>query len=708
MKLGRNDPCPCGSGKKYKHCCERKSQALPTLPPIELSQLNALLNSGLSTEAEARAGALLQKYPDDPRIWKLLATALQMQGKDALPILQKVIELSPNDALSFFSLAVEFNNRGHIDRAITSYRSALALKPNFVEALCNLGNILKSMGQFNETVKLYQQALRSNPNAALVHNSLGSALKELGRIDEALQHYQRAITIDPMFAEAHNNLGSTFRDIGQIEKALKHFQKTFEIQPRSFLYALQVHLLLPIIPASVDAIMAWRTRFQNGITALLNLPNLLGNPLDFLNSASFYLAYHNTSDRPVMEALRHFYRTRVPDLTFAAPHCLNWQPPQPGGGQRIKVGFLSELLTEHTIGKHYKGFISHLDRSRFEVVVIHAPKAKRDAFRANLDSLADKAITLPAKLKDQQQVVAAERLDVLFYPDIGMSSVTYFLAYARLAPVQATSWGHPDTSGLDTMDYYVAAASNETEGAQDNYTERLVRLNRLPCFYYQTPVTATLQLTKAELGLPTAGVLYGCPQALFKIHPDFDAVLADIAACDPTGHLMLPEGTYPEWTALLKARWAKTHPVLLERVVFMPRMNWDRFMAVMSHMDVLLDPLHFGSGNTFYDAMVFGTPVVTWAGQFGRGRNVAAAYQQMGVAAAPVAKQLQDYAPLALALGCDPAKREALRQTLLAAATESLFGDRQAVREFETFLEAAVAAAGTGGKLAEGWKPGKS
>ncbi|MBQ1236828.1 MAG: SEC-C domain-containing protein, partial [Oscillospiraceae bacterium] len=22
-KVGRNDPCPCGSGKKYKHCCGR-------------------------------------------------------------------------------------------------------------------------------------------------------------------------------------------------------------------------------------------------------------------------------------------------------------------------------------------------------------------------------------------------------------------------------------------------------------------------------------------------------------------------------------------------------------------------------------------------------------------------------------------------------------------------------------------------------------
>lgn len=29
MKIGRNDPCPCGSGKKYKHCCLAKSQGMP-------------------------------------------------------------------------------------------------------------------------------------------------------------------------------------------------------------------------------------------------------------------------------------------------------------------------------------------------------------------------------------------------------------------------------------------------------------------------------------------------------------------------------------------------------------------------------------------------------------------------------------------------------------------------------------------------------
>ncbi|MFH2116147.1 MAG: SEC-C metal-binding domain-containing protein [Spirochaetota bacterium] len=24
-KIGRNEPCPCGSGKKYRHCCQREA-----------------------------------------------------------------------------------------------------------------------------------------------------------------------------------------------------------------------------------------------------------------------------------------------------------------------------------------------------------------------------------------------------------------------------------------------------------------------------------------------------------------------------------------------------------------------------------------------------------------------------------------------------------------------------------------------------------
>jgi predicted O-linked N-acetylglucosamine transferase (SPINDLY family) len=106
--------------------------------------------------------------------------------------------------------------------------------------------------------------------------------------------------------------------------------------------------------------------------------------------------------------------------------------------------------------------------------------------------------------------------------------------------------------------------------------------------------------------------------------------------------------------------------------------------------------------------MVFGTPVVTYPGKFGRGRNVAAAYQQMGIADPPVVQRLEDYATRALALGQDAQRREALRHTLLAAANEFLFEDMQAVREFEDFLSDAVKLAAENEKLAGSWHPATS
>ena len=634
-----------------------------------------------------------------------LGTVLQTLGQteSALSSYRRAVEIEPNFAEAHSNLGNILKERGQLDAAVVSCRRAIEIKPDFAEAYNNLGIAQKELGQLDAAQASYRRALKLKPDFAGAHNNLGSVLKELGHMDAAVASYRRALELKPDYAEGHSNLGNILFELGQTESALSSYRRAVELQPQVLQHAIYAHLLLPVIPDSPGNIVEWRERYQHGIAALQDMPGTLDEPGDKFGSTSFYLAYHNENDRPMMEALCRLFRARVPDLTYAAPHVLQWQAP--ATGQRIRVGFLSEFLNDHTIGKHYQGFIRHLDRKRFEVVVIHGAKSRRDAFRHNLDTLADKVISLPAGLKKQQQTVAAEQLDVLFYTDIGMAPSTYFLAYARLAPVQATSWGHPDTTGLDTMDYYVSAVGNEPEQAEANYTERLIRLNRLPCFYHQTPASSTPALSKAALDLPQTGTLYGCPQNLFKLHPDFDAVLAAIAEGDPSGHLLLPEGKYPAWTELLKARWAKTFPILLDRVIFLPRMPWDRFMAVIAQMDVLLDPLHFGSGNTLYDAMVTGTPVVTWPGRFARGRNVAAAYRQMGLADAPIAPRLEDYAALALALGNDPVRRQALRVASLAAASRELFEDRQAVGEFEAFLEASVAAAGRREWVQSGWRP---
>lgn len=638
----------------------------------EKNMLVALFNQGRYTEEESLARKLIERFPDDAFAWKALGTALKPQGRsmEALEAERKAVELSPLDA----------------------------------EAHNNMGNTLQEYGRLSEAEACYRRAVEIEPNYAEAYANLGIVLNEQERPAEAESCYRRALTIKPDYTKALANLANSLHNLGRIEEAEICYRRVLEIRPDDFESALGFHLLMPIISESLESIASWRERYRAGLKALMDAPgSLVEDPGKRVNLLSFYLAYHNQDDRPIMEEQRRLFRARLQDLTFVSPHVPSWHL-HGASGKRIRVGFISELLRNHTIGRLNRGFIRHLDRKRFEVVIIHMMKGIRDEFSHEIDRMADAVVTLPVHMKSQQQAVADLKLDVLYYTDIGMSPSTYFLAYARLAPVQATTLGHPDTTGLDTMDYFVSAASIEPEEADEYYTERLIRLNRIPC-YYQPPTAPENPPTRVALGLPERGTLYGCPQTLFKIHPDFDAVLAAIAEGDPEGYIVLLAGNRPLWPELLKTRWAKSFPILTERVIFLPLMPLERFMALLGMIDVLLDPIHFGSGNSLYEAMLCGTPFVTWPGRFMRARIVAAAYRQMGIADAPVAGCLEDYAPLALALGHDPDRRQALREASVDAAGRELYADIQAVREFEAFLEAAVAAAARGEKLPMGWRP---
>jgi predicted O-linked N-acetylglucosamine transferase (SPINDLY family) len=700
-------------------------------------ELAALFNARRYGELESRANALLEQYPHAGSVWHFLGLGLQMQGKEGLPVLQKAAELLPDDAEVRCNLATVLMAKGQRDEAIANYRRALtsnpgyivghfglgnalmaagmpeeaaashrrALKinPNYVDAHVNLGNALMALGQLDEAVAHHRRALEIKPDCAEAHNSLGIELAELEQLDNAVASYRRALELKPNFGDAHFNLGSALARLGQLDDALTYFRRALEQQPNSLQYAARTQLLLPAVAESSASLAVWRDRYQKGIVALSDTPHKMEDAGKGFNAETFFLAYHNGNDRTVMESLSRCLRKAMPDLTVMSPHLPNWQLPSTRG-QRIRVGFISEYWTGHTIAKLFHGFIHHLDRSKFEAVLIHSANAKQDGFSKQLEQLADRTTTLPARRAAQQQMLMDEKLDVLFYPDIGMSSQTYFLAYGRVAPVQVVSWGHPDTTGLDTMDYFVSAASIEPEDADEHYTERLIRLNRLPCFY-KILMAPDLIPDRASFGLPVTGTLYGCPQTLIKVHPDFDDVLVAIAEGDLAGHIVLLEGKKPALVAQLKARWAKSAPLLLERVIFLPAMSLDGFMKMLQHMDVLLDPLHFGSGNTLYEAMVYGIPVVTWPGQFMRGRIVAGAYRQLGITDAPIAQRIEDYAELALALGRDPERRAALRSAMQEAAKRELFDDMQAVREFEKFLSAAVDAAACGEKLPKGWRP---
>ena len=124
-------------------------------------------------------------------------------------------------------------------------------------------------------------------------------------------------------------------------------------------------------------------------------------------------------------------------------------------------------------------------------------------------------------------------LDVLLYTDLGMEGFTWSLAFSRLVRVQAAMWGHPITSGLETIDYFISSDLAEAEGAEANYTEKLDPPEESAALLF--PSAARYRARARSFQLPADAHVYGCLQATFKLHPEFDVVLAEILKRDEKG-----------------------------------------------------------------------------------------------------------------------------------------------------------------------------
>ncbi|MDO8123228.1 MAG: hypothetical protein Q6364_02470 [Candidatus Hermodarchaeota archaeon] len=406
------------------------------------------------------------------------------------------------------------------------------------------------------------------------------------------------------------------------------------------------------------------------------------DPYKQVGSTNFFLAYHALNDKEIQKIIASFYIDACPDLARTPSNYAKRQKTY----DPIKIGIISKFLYSHTIGKLNRGIVEHLSRRKFYVKLFRF-QGREDHLSRIIDSAADEVVILPTVLTAARQKIAEHPLDILYYLDIGMDSLTYFLAFSRLAPVQCVTWGHPVTTGIPNMDYFISSSIAEPPEGEHHYSERLVLLKRLPIYYYR-PQLSGEPSSREAFALPNDFKLYVCPQSLFKFHPDFDEVLHAILCQDPRALLVLIEGKHEHWTKMLRDRFAGAFPDAIDRVRFLPRMTREDFLSLLMVADVVLDTIHFGGGNTSLEAFALGVPIVTLPGRFLRGRLTLALYKQMGVMDC-VARSVESYVNLALRLANDKTWRDEIRAKIRGRA-DVLYEDMEAVRELECFFEWAV------------------
>jgi predicted O-linked N-acetylglucosamine transferase (SPINDLY family) len=293
-------------------------------------------------------------------------------------------------------------------------------------------------------------------------------------------------------------------------------------------------------------------------------------------------------------------------------------------------------------------------------------------------------VILPPDLKQSQEAIAKEELDVAFYPEIGLDPQTYFLAFSRLAPVQLTTWGHPVTSGSPAIDRFLSVRDFERSDGQSEYTEKLDLLPDLIAYY--EPPEFPPQFGREGLGLPANKRLYGCPQMPFKFHPDFDRVMNAILERDPRGVLVLVEPQHAFHKEILVNRWRKSYPGMVDRIVWLPPMPLPEYLRLVQLCDALLAPIQFGAGRSALDSFGVGAPMITFKGPFLKSRITYAMYMQIGMPDL-IADSEEEYISLALKMAQDAEWRTEMKRTLTLKAAP-LYESRAAVRELNDYLAA--------------------
>ena len=695
-------------------CCERDqdfahalahARAALALAPGEATILFRLAEvldaAGQKSEAIAQLEQTTAKHPRFVPAFHLLGILRGETGDSlgAIAAFEATVRLDPAHHRGWNNLGNAQRTAGQAAAAEASFARALALRPDYALAAANLATMQRDRGDVALAETTARSAL-ARTTADGKHRPLlvllAGLLRERGELDEAAQLYLAAIKLAPeKSAGEWFQLGWALAERGDLDPARDAFRRAHAASSSELRGAIGQRLALPMIYGYAAAVDAARTDFASGLAELgAQGPRLVSGLeetalLDGLRWTNFLLAYQGRDDRPLQEAYAGFVAAAIDAV---APRWHAPIEPRPVVDRRIRIGFASAFLRGGTCGLYFRSWITGLDRDRFDVFVYQlrpandavwaAIEQRAQGVRAFVGTRSRPSVVAPA--------IAADDLDVLVYPELGMDGTAFCLAALRLAPRQYAGWGHPITSGHRTIDGFFTAELMEPADCAQHYTEPLIRLPGLGTCYRHPGVPA--QADRERFGLPEGAPLLLCPQSMFKIHPDNDPLFARVLAGAPSARLVVFAARHPAVTDRFMRRLAGVLDgfgiAARQRVIVLPEMQHDDYLRVNRVCDLVLDTLRWSGGNTSLDALACGLPVVTLPGQFMRGRQSAAMLRLMGLEEL-IARDEDDYLAIALRLAGDPAWRAELAQRI-AAGRSRVFDDPAPVAAFADAIDRQV------------------
>lgn len=612
----------------------------------------------------------------------LLENLSQSQWQYLLPQIQYRIKLTAEN-----QAALAFSGAENIPVLEQDRLSHLTLQSPASMAI-NLANTLYRQGRYEEAIKQYQIFSQFQVGDVELFLNFSDCWRRINKISAAIAILEHGIRCHRTAGQLHFELIKICQQNGQTKKAISNAEIAVDFLPNEYVFKLFNHLTLPIIYNSLREIQTYRKRFVRELEKLSQQTSLT-TPQEKINAyfglqsfTNFYLAYqaHNVveSQSKYANLVHQIMAANYPQ--WVQPRQM---PPLPENG-KIRVGYISSYLYAYSGTLWLTGWLRYADTHKVEIYCYHTGN-DTDLITEQFREYSDVFRHIPHSLEAVAKQVIEDKLHILVFPEIGMDAPTIQLAALRLAPVQCSAWGHPVTSGLPTIDYFISSELMEPENAELHYSETLVKLPNIGVSYPK-PTVGELNNSRLDFDLGEDAVIYLCCQAPFKYLPQYDFILAEIALRVPQALFIFPRGELLR--KRLKRAFAAVSLDSEDYCLFRAIPTRQEYIAINFLADVFLDTFTWSGGNTSLEAIACNLPIVTCPGEFMRGLHAYSFLKMLGVTDT-IAQNEEEYIQIAVNLGLDSEWRRDVAQRM-SQRHDHLFDDKLCVRALEGFYQKIV------------------
>lgn len=590
--------------------CEAAYRGYVELVPDDAASLSnmayAIQCQGRLDEAEVLFERAIEAASGAPELRHNLRRLLVQQGRgdEARAGLKALLKDNPNLWTAELGIAVNLMARGATEEAMAAIRDLLDAYPDNAAIWNDVALVLFNQNKLVEAADIFQKAIQIDPKLVLARNNLGATYIRMHRADLAVSVLREAMRLDPRGIDPHINLTRACRQVGDFDQASLIARATIELPdytPAQFISPAQTFRAT----ADFDMLDRLGDVWENCKLILpKHLPPVFLDLLVYARSTEEILAF---------VALVRSWAELVERQAEATP-----LPPMPtrrrAPGERLRIGFLSADLRDHSVARFLLPLMRNYDRKRFSFHCYSPINVPDDRIQTLIRNSVD-TFTVVENKSDYEfaKTIRDDEIDLLFELNGFTESSRLDVLAWRPAPVQISWLGYPFTCGLKALDHVIVDRFVNPVDPRFLTEEPIVMSEAWVCFGEFADVAI-------EPGLPvdrTGRITFGTLNNPYKYTREMVALWARVLKGVPGSRFLIvrPEASSLSLIRNITGEFAR-NGVSADRLSFVDnrREPGKSHLSYYNEIDVSLDTFPLTGGTTTCDAAWMGVPVVSLVG----------------------------------------------------------------------------------------------